>query len=93
MKMIQVTTWAESGITPDFRPGRWVQIGRPTYLNFLLTGLPGGKFYFTKPYFKSSNVPFSNHATAFVDKSELQFPKGFGLDGFIKGLLGQRKLR
>jgi hypothetical protein len=28
-----------------------------------------------------------------VDKNQLEWPRGFGVDGFVKGLLGQRKIK
>ena len=40
-RMVQVTSWADKGITPDLNPGRWVQLGDATPVNFLKTGLPG----------------------------------------------------
>ena len=94
--MITVTTWADSGIVPDFNSGRWVQIGPANYFTFFLTGLPGGKFYFQKqfPYicYHRSQVTFENHKTMVICKTKLKFPSGFGLDGYVKGLLGQRQI-
>lgn len=95
-KVVTVTTWADSGIEPDFAPGRWVQIGKPNWFTFFLTGLPGGKFYFKSelPFirYEKSKVPFENHKTKNLPASSLKFPTGFGVDGYIKGLLGQRKV-
>jgi hypothetical protein len=96
-KKTVITSWADCGIEPDFNPGRWVQLGHPTMLNFFLTGLPGGKFYVTKnfPYieYHPSKTPFKNHKSTMVDKNQLEWPRGFGVDGFVKGLLGQRKIK
>ena len=97
MKTTVVTAWADRGIEPDFNSGRWVQLGRPTLFNFFLTGLPGGKFYVTKnfPYiqYHPCNTPFKNHKSVMIGKSQLEWPSGFGVDGFVKGLLGQRKIK
>ncbi len=97
MKKIIVTTWADHGIEPDFNSGRWVQLGRPSLFNFFLTGLPGGKFYIVKKFpwieYHSSKTPFKNHKFIMIEKNRLEWPSGFGVDGFVKGLLGQRKIK
>lgn len=94
--MITVTTWADAGVEPDFNSGRWVQIGTANYFTFFLTGLPGGKFYFQRqfPYirYQKSQVPFYNHKTTTICETRIRFPQGFGLDGYVKGLLGQRQV-
>jgi hypothetical protein len=91
MKLANVTSWADTDIDPDLTVGRWVQLGKPTLLNFWLTGLPGGKFYFTDsfPFIKyvKNQASFTNHIHGFV---MVRWPTGFGPDGYIKGLLGQR---
>jgi hypothetical protein len=95
--MVKITTWADNNTTPDFNSGRWVQIGSANWFTYFLTGLPGGKFYPSSsfPYvrFEKNKSSFSNHKTKMIDASDLEFPRGFGLDGFIKGLLGQRKIK
>ena len=97
MKKIIVTTWAGHGIEPEFYSGRWVQLGRPSLFNFFLTGLPGGKFYIVKKFpwieYHPSNTPFKNHKSIMIEKNRLEWPSGFGVDGFVKGLLGQRKIK
>lgn len=97
MGKIKITTWADVGDNPDFNSGRWVQIGSANVFTYFLTGLPGGKFYPAPsfPYirFEKNKSSFPNHKTKIIDSSELEFPKGFGLDGFIKGMLGQRKIK
>lgn len=94
--MAIVTTWADRGVEPDFTSGRWVQLGRANWLTFYLTGLPGGKVYTTRSFpflrHEANKVDFSNHRTEDIDSSRLVFPWGFGVDGWIKGLLGQRRL-
>lgn len=95
-KLIQITTWADEGIDPDFTPGRWVQLGKPTLLNFFLTGLPGGKVYFSNTFpfvrFEKSKVVFSNHKTTTICSTKVAVPSGFGPDGYVKALFGQRIL-
>jgi len=97
MKKIIVTTWADHGIEPDFNSGRWVQLGSPSLFNFFLTGLPGGKFYIVKKFpwieYHSSKTSFKNHKSIMIEKNRLEWPSGFGVDGFVKGLLGQRKIK
>ena len=41
--MSQVTSWADAGITPDLAPGRWVQLGGATEINFGKLGYLGPK--------------------------------------------------
>jgi hypothetical protein len=93
----QITTWADKGIEPDFSSGRWVQLGPPTLMNWWLSGLPGGKFYFNKswPWFTwiANQSDLANYATTMIDQSRLEWPYGWGLDGWIKGLLGQRRIK
>ena len=93
-QMVRVTSWAEEGITPDLNPGRWVQLGDPTKVNFWRTGLPGpkGTFIDEFPYLKiqRSKVPFTNSITDDVPAASLQWPPS--LDKW-RGLFGQRKLK
>jgi hypothetical protein len=93
-RKLQVTSWASRGATPDLAPGRWVQLGGPTRLNFLKTGLIGPKAYLSDrfPYLRlsRSNVPFSNSITGKVPSSSLSWPTGIEA---WKGLLGQRILK
>ncbi len=90
----KVTTWAEAGITPDLTPGRWVQLGEASKLNFWKTGLPGPKAFSQSkfPYFRieGPKVPFTNSVTAEVPTASLQWPTGFER---LKGLFGQRQIR
>jgi len=92
--MIQVTSWADRSDYPDLTPGRWVQLGGPTLVNYWLTGLPGGKIVAQKswPYFRyqKNRSDYSNYITALVEDNSLSWPKS--PDGFIKGLFGQRQI-
>jgi RHS repeat-associated protein len=92
-KLRTVTSWADEGITPDLKPGRWVQLGEATKTNFWKTGLPGPKAYLEpKPPFlrlESSKVPFTNSITSEVPASSLKWPSGWEK---WKGILGQRQI-
>jgi RHS repeat-associated protein len=92
-KLVKVTSWAERGVIPDLNPGRWVQLGGPSRWNFLKTGLPGPKAYFSNsaPFVRleASRVPFANSITGDVSASALRWPPG--LEKW-KGILGQRIL-
>jgi RHS repeat-associated protein len=37
----RVSSWAQVGVTPDLKTGRWAMVGEASPLNFVLTGLPG----------------------------------------------------
>jgi RHS repeat-associated protein len=91
--MVRVTSWAESGVTADLNPGRWVQLGEATPRNFWKTGLPGPKGTFTNEFpflkFERSKVPFSNSISDSVPASSLEWPSG--ADKF-RGGFGQRIL-
>lgn len=93
-QMVQVTSWADAGITPDLTSGRWVQLGGPTQLNFLRTGLPGPKGYLQSefPFFRieSSKVPFENYITGEVPAASVQWPRGADV---WRGIFGQRQLK
>ena len=71
--------------------------GDPTVWNYLKTGLWGGKFDlgFSNSFpwifkWSKSKAPFGNYITDFVKQTNLMWPEG--LD-FIKGILGQRKIK
>lgn len=87
--MRRVTSWAETGTTPDLNPGRWVQLGDATRVNFWRTGLPGGKVQTNPLRYESSNVPFTNSITGQVPASSLRWPSGWEKP---KGILGQRQI-
>jgi hypothetical protein len=95
MNTVQITTWSRR--PRDFAPGRWVQLGAPTRLNFWLTGLPGGKLHVQARFpwvrYEPCAVKFEQHTTTWVSCDQLESPKGFGPDGWIKAVFGQRKIR
>ena len=94
-RTIRVTSWAETGVTPDLAPGRWVIKGEPTKFNFWRTGLPGPKMEpipnFPWLKIESSKVPFENHISANVPRSYVGSPKG--IDGLKGRLFGQHQLK
>jgi len=75
---IQVTSWAQAGIDADLKSGRWVMVGGPTVMNYLKTGLWGGKLTLTTVFpfvqWKAADAPFRNFITGFVDQTSLLFP-------------------
>ena len=93
-KKIQVTSWADKGIKPDFNSGRWVMKGGPTKVNFWKSGLPGPKVVKSSkfPYFhiQKSQADFSNFITKEVPRTSLKLPPG---PEIIKAPLGQRILK
>lgn len=95
MKVIQVTSWANGD--RDFTPGRWVQLGPATRINFWLTGLPGGKMHIDSKFpwiwYERCDVGYDQHTTVWIDSNKLRAPSGLGADGWIKSLFGQRIIR
>jgi len=93
VKTTQVTSWADKGITPDLKSGRWVMKGGPTKANFWKSGLPGPKVYWSKKFpflkFKKSKADFTNFITDKVPASSVNLPPG---PEVIKAPLGQRIL-
>jgi RHS repeat-associated protein len=87
---IRVTSWAPKGVVPDLTPGRWVQKGGPSFVNFVKTGIWRGDFTLVPLAWNSKGASRSNFITAVVDKAELAWPSGKEL---LKGLLGQRVIR
>lgn len=97
VKKVPVVTWAGKS-TPDFSPGRWVQIGEPNRWNFFKTGLVGPKidpkvksqFPFFELNYRSPTAKFSNHRTMMIEKSKLQRPDK-RWEAWLKP--GQRRIR
>ena len=44
-KFVQVTSWASSEHHPDLTRGRWVMLGSPNIVTYILTGLWGPKVF------------------------------------------------
>ncbi len=84
--LVEVTSWASTGVVPDLAAGRWVMTGKATAWNFIKTGLAGPKFT-PGVGWSWAKVPFSNSVTSFVDAASLRIPQGWEA---IKGVLGQR---
>ena len=68
---------------PGLEPGDWVMVGEKTWYNYFMTfkWQPGAGNRFSA--FEAGEV-FN------VNPSEVQWPKGWGIDGWWKGLFGQR---
>jgi len=69
---------------PGLEPGDWVMKGKDSWTNYILSGKwqPGmGNQYAPKAAGEVFQVP----------QSALQWPRGVGIDGWVKGLLGQRR--
>ena len=77
---IQVSRWGRSGL----EAGDWVMRGGATRWNYFWSGK-------WQPGFGNEFAPLSSGQTFRVPPSTLQWPQGFGPDGFVKGLLGQRR--
>jgi RHS repeat-associated protein len=91
---VRVTSWADDGTTPDLNPGRWVQLGEATPVNYFKTGLPGPKVHLEAsfPYVKieGSKASFSNSVSSSVPAASLVWPPR--LESW-KGILGQRQIK
>jgi hypothetical protein len=96
MHRTQITAWAPKGVEPTFAAGRWVQLGKPTLLNYWLTGLPGGKIHFSRAWpfvrYESNRTSFDNWVTGRIYTPALITPSGLGPDGWAKALFRQRRL-
>ena len=87
---VRVTSWAEKGVRPDLKPGRWVMLGERTKLNYHGSGLSGPKLYLDPVELVPSNIPYENSITDSVLKSSLAYPPGWEV---IKAILGQRVIK
>ena len=96
-KFVQVTSWASLERHPATSGEVWVMLGSPNIVTYILTGLWGPKVFLVNrfPFIKLewSYVPFKNHCTASISRDRIVLPSGFGPDGFIKALFGQRVLK
>ncbi|HKO55576.1 MAG TPA: RHS repeat-associated core domain-containing protein [Thermoanaerobaculia bacterium] len=75
----EVSRWGRAGL----QEGDWVMQGRSSFWNYLKSGKwdPGPWNEFASP---------ASGETYQVAASALKSPMGFGVDGFVKALLGQR---
>jgi len=89
--LVQVSSWADRGVTPDLNSGRWVMLGGPTLVNYYSTGLAGGKFFTSWPIWERSTVSVTNVITRLMFVDDLISPTNAEpYLGYIKWLLGQR---
>ena len=75
-----VTRWGRPGL----RSGDWVMTGGKTWFNYLRSG----KF---QPGLGNQFAKFGSGRTFTVPAGSVQWPRGFGVDGWLKGLFGQRR--
>lgn len=72
-------------------------LGSPSVYTYILTGLWNPKAFLVNRFlligFEWSYVPFKTHCTASISRDRIVLPSGFGPDGFIKALFGQRILK
>ncbi len=72
--------WGRSGL----EEGDWVMKGLPSRWNYILSGK-------WQPGIGNQFAPFSSGEAFAVPRSSLSLPQGWGLDGSIKGIFGQRR--
>ncbi|MFM2160845.1 MAG: Cell wall-associated polypeptide, partial [Pseudomonadota bacterium] len=77
--MTAVSRWG----APGLRPGAWVMEGERTVPNYVLS------FKWERSPWNES-ATFSTGETFLVPRSTLAWPRGWGRDGWIKGLFNQR---
>ena len=103
-RMVNVTSWAESGVKPDLGRGRWVMKGGNSRWNYAKTGLAGPKLHMESVFrprtwrLEPPNVPYENSVTGPVPNSTLSYPSPFvwpeGPFELMKGIfLGQRVIK
>jgi len=80
--LIQVSRWGRPGL----QPGDWVMKGGTTRWNYGWSGK-------WQPGFGNQYAPYSSGQTFSVPPSTVQWPTGWGPDGWLKGLFGQRLYR
>ena len=79
-KLVTVSRWGREGLNP----GDWVMKGEKTWWSYLRSGK-------WQPGMGNQFAPFSSGASYQVPTSCLSRPTGWGVDGAVKGLFGQRK--
>ena len=78
-RLVQVSRWGRSGL----EPGDWVMRGGRTRWNYFWSGK-------WQPGLGNQFAPFSSGESFVVPEGSLRWPSGWGPDGWIKGLFGQR---
>jgi RHS repeat-associated protein len=78
--IVTVSRWGRPGL----EGGDWVMKGRESAWNYFWSGK-------WQPGLGNRFAPFSSGQSHRVLNSSLRWPRGWGVDGWIKGLLGQRR--
>lgn len=91
---VTVTIWKRNLQHVDFRTGRWVMVGRPSWWNFIMSGMCGPKAYFQSSFpfirIERSQVKSTSYIVVGVAPEDLKWPPGWE---WFKGFLGQRVLK
>jgi hypothetical protein len=77
--LTQVSRWGRPGL----ESGDWVMKGGPNWWNYIWSGK-------WQPGLGNQFARFNSGESFLVPKSSLVWPVGWGIDGFFKGVLGQR---
>ncbi|HLL90426.1 MAG TPA: hypothetical protein VK324_14095, partial [Tepidisphaeraceae bacterium] len=88
---VQVTSWADKGLTPDLNNGRYVMLGGPTKSNYVRTFLWGPKGELVPPSFQMSRGDPRNYITGNVPRANLVWPQRTA-DFWKAPLFGQRQI-
>ena len=84
--LVAVARWGRPGL----RPGDWVMPGQATGLRGLVNYFLSFKW---QPGAGNRFSPFRDGETFQVPRDSLRWPSGWGLDGWWKGLFGQRRFQ
>ncbi|MBI2390058.1 MAG: fibronectin type III domain-containing protein [Deltaproteobacteria bacterium] len=78
--LTDVSRWGRPGL----QPGDWGMMGRASPWNYFWSGK-------WQPGLGNQYASYRSGETFSVPKDAVRWPAGFGIDGWIKGVLGQRK--
>ena len=78
--LVPVSRWGRPGL----RPGDWVMPGNPNLLNYSLS-------FKWDPNPFNLPAPFVAGEAYMIPADAVKWPRGFGLDGWFKGLFSQRR--
>jgi RHS repeat-associated protein len=79
-ELVTVTRWGRSGL----EAGDWVMKGGKNWWSYIWSGK-------WQPGMGNEFAAFRTGESFLVPRSSIHWPKGWGFDGLIKGLFGQRK--
>lgn len=77
-----VTHWGDTNA--GLKNGSWVMVGGKTWRNYLLS-------FKWQPGLGNIFTPFKDGRTFEVPAADIRWPRGWGIDGWWKGLFGQRR--